>query len=88
MGDQKVLGKRPVRINPLGFAEESRTSSDTRNLLAAEFVAGFRPDRFPFIQRKGEVCGPNRYGLVPVRAEMHFDPTVHFLISDVVFEVP
>ncbi len=28
IGDQKVLGKRPFRIDPLRFAEESRTSSD------------------------------------------------------------
>ena len=59
----------------------------TRNLLDTKFVAGFRPDRFPFSEGTGEVCGPNRHGLVPCRAQVHFDPTVHFLIPDVVFEV-
>ena len=88
IGDQQIFGKGPFRIDPLGFTEESRPLSETGNLLDAEFVAGFRPDRFPFSECTGEVRGPNRYGLVPCRAEMHFDPTVPFLIPDVMFEVP
>ena len=68
MGDQKVLGKCPFGIDPLRFAQESRASSDARNLLNVEFVAGFRPDRFPFSEDTGEVRGPNRHGLPPCRA--------------------
>ena len=66
IGDQEVLGKGPFGIDPLRIAEESRASSETRNVLDAEFVAGFRPDRFPFSQRTAKVRGPNRDGLVPV----------------------
>src|SRR6185312_8880496 len=86
--DQEILGKRPFRIDPLRFAKESRPSSETRNLFNAELVAGFRPDRFPFIQGKAEIRGANRDGLVLGRAEMHFDPTVHLLIPHLMFEVP
>src|SRR5262249_15653219 len=32
--------------------------------------------------------GANRYGLVLGRAEVHFDPTVHIFIPDLMFEVP
>ena len=66
VGNQQIFGKGPLRIDPLRFTEESRPLSETGNLLDAELVAGFRPDRFPFFNSKGEVCGPNRYGLGPV----------------------
>ena len=69
VGNQQIVGKGPFRIDPLGRADESRTASQTRNVLDAELVAGFRPDRFSFSQRADPVGGPGSrsFGLLVER---------------------
>src|SRR6266853_3505542 len=69
---KKTLGKRPLLIDPLHFAIESCPAGKPDDILTTELVAALGPDCLAFTQLALEILS-NGYGLVPERAQMHFN---------------
>src|SRR5438552_6928635 len=79
--DQEILRERPVCVNPLPGACKPRARRHGGNLFKPEFVAGFCPDRFPFLQAAREVGVPHTNRLSRGRAQVHLDPPFTRAIS-------
>src|SRR5258708_2498301 len=75
--NQQVLRKRPLAVDPLAIAPESRARRHLRNFFGFVFVRTFRPDRFVFVQHEPQTRGGNVYGLTPRGTQMHLDSPFH-----------
>src|SRR5437762_9575328 len=77
---QQGLGERPLGIDPLQLAYETRAFGHGPNLLRPEFIAALRPDRLALLQVDCEIsidgcrlirCGP----------QVHFDALLGRVVS-------
>src|SRR6266852_2839695 len=84
--NQQVLRERPLAVDPLATAAESRARRHLRNFFGLVFVRAFRPDGFVFVQHEPQTGGRNVYRLTPRGTQMHLDPPFHPVPTCVVLE--
>ena len=73
LGDQQILRKGPLLVNPLCLAAESGVARRLHILLAPIFVTAFRPDGFSLGKLNIHIRFWNAHDLPPLRSQMHLD---------------
>ena len=61
--NQQVLRKRPLAVDPLPIAPESRARRELWNFAGLVLVRAFRPDRFVFVQHEPQTGRRNVHRL-------------------------
>src|SRR2546421_6525449 len=75
--NQQVLRERPLAVDPLPVAVESRTRRHPWNFFDLILVRALRPDGFIFVQHEPQAGGRNAHRLPERRAQVHFDASFH-----------